>query len=298
LSFTDNNGPSWGSTWQTGNASSQFISFYINSVLNGQVDATGVTVGNAAGPSILNEAATATNPTIIPHKGSLTTGIGSQTAGVISLIAGGTEGFRVTSTYITGVVANAPIMKNETPTATNPVFAPSAGDPNTGMGWVSADIGSLVAGGVEALRWANGTVTITGAVAGNAVALQAEMETGTAVDSIVSPGRQGFHPSAPKAWVRTSGTAVTVVDSFNMSSVTDSGVGLYAPQINNNMGDGDYAVTTGADDKQDGGGIFVHNINDAVAQATTGYGTTFKKYPYALTDANQNAVSTVLGDLA
>ena len=101
-----------------------------------------------------------------------------------------------------------------------------------------------------------------------------------------------------KAWVRVYGTAVTVTDSFNMTSVTDSGVGLYAPVIANNMNDTLYAVVTGADDKQDGGGIFVYNINDAVAQATTGFGTTFKKYAYTLADANQNAVSSVLGDLA
>jgi hypothetical protein len=75
-------------------------------------------------------------------------------------------------------------------------------------------------------------------------------------------------------------------------------VGLYAPVINNNMNDGAYAVISSADDKQDGASIFVHNVNDAVAQATTGYGTSFKKYAYALTDANQNAASSVLGDLA
>ena len=101
-----------------------------------------------------------------------------------------------------------------------------------------------------------------------------------------------------KAWVRTYAAAVNVVDSFNMSSVTDSAVGKYAPQINNNMANGDYAVVSSGDDKQDGGSIFVHNIDDSVNQATTGYGTSFKKYSYALTDNNQNAASMVLGDLA
>ena len=101
-----------------------------------------------------------------------------------------------------------------------------------------------------------------------------------------------------KAWVRTFAAAVNVVDSFNMSSVTDSAVGKYAPQINNNMANGNYAVVSSGDDKNDGGSIFVHNIDDSVDQATTGYGTSFKKYTYALTDNNQNASSMVLGDLA
>ena len=101
-----------------------------------------------------------------------------------------------------------------------------------------------------------------------------------------------------KQWVRTSGAAVTVADSFNTASVTDSGTGLYAPQFTNNMGNTNYAVLSSSDDKQDGGSIFVHNINDAVAQATSGYGTSNKKYSYALADGNQNIASAALGDLA
>ena len=101
-----------------------------------------------------------------------------------------------------------------------------------------------------------------------------------------------------KTWVRTFAAAVNITDSFNMSSVTDSAVGKYAPQINNNMANGNYAVCLGGDDKQDGGSVMVHNIDDSVDQATTGYGTSFKKYSYAITDNNQNAASMVLGDLA
>ena len=101
-----------------------------------------------------------------------------------------------------------------------------------------------------------------------------------------------------KQWVRTSGAAVTIADSFNTASVTDSGTGLYAPQFTTNMGNTNYAVLSSSDDKQDGGSIFVHNINDAVAQATSGYGTSNKKYSYALADGNQNIASAALGDLA
>ena len=61
-----------------------------------------------------------------------------------------------------------------------------------------------------------------------------------------------------KAWVRTYAAAVNITDSFNMSSVTDSAVGKYAPQINNNMANGNYAVCLGGDDKQDGGSVMVH----------------------------------------
>jgi len=101
-----------------------------------------------------------------------------------------------------------------------------------------------------------------------------------------------------KAWVRTKTASVTITDSFNMSSVTDSAVGRFAPQINSNMNDGNYCCVLGADDKQDGASVFVHAINDAVAMATTGYGTSFKKFSYADADPNDNASSLVMGDLA
>ena len=102
-----------------------------------------------------------------------------------------------------------------------------------------------------------------------------------------------------KAWVRFDGTGtVSITDSFNISSITDNGTGRYGFDFTNNMANGNYAVVSSGDDKQDGGSIFVHNIDDSVDQATTGYGTSFKKYTYALTDNNQNASSMVLGDLA
>ena len=134
-----------------------------------------------------------------------------------------------------------------------------------------------------------GTLAVTGVhTVGNNAVVTSE---GGAVTSSLPQGQV-------KQWVRTSGAAVTVADSFNTASVTDSGTGLYAPQFTNNMGNTNYAVLSSSDDKQDGASIFVHNINDAVAQATSGYGTSNKKYSYALADGNQNIASSALGDLA
>ena len=134
-----------------------------------------------------------------------------------------------------------------------------------------------------------GTLTVSGVhTIGNNAVVTSE---GGAVTSSLPQGQV-------KQWVRTSTASVTVADSFNTASVTDSGVGLYAPQFTNNMGNTNYAVLSSSDDKQDGGSIFVHNINDAVDQATTGYGTSNKKFSYALADGNQNIASAALGDLA
>jgi hypothetical protein len=97
-------------------------------------------------------------------------------------------------------------------------------------GGVSVSSNAAITGSASAASISvssNATITGTvsaGAVGGNAVATQAEQETGTATDRIVSPGRQHFHPSAAKAWVRwdNAGTRDT---SYNVSSITDNANG-------------------------------------------------------------------------
>ena len=51
---------------------------------------------NAAGPAILNEAATGSNPTLIPDKTDEDTGIGRSSADALSLTSGGQEAARFT----------------------------------------------------------------------------------------------------------------------------------------------------------------------------------------------------------
>lgn len=53
---------------------------------------------SASGFEALNQAATATVPTLMPNRASLTTGLGAQASGNMSLIAGGVEIMRMIST--------------------------------------------------------------------------------------------------------------------------------------------------------------------------------------------------------
>jgi len=77
----------------------------------------------------------------------------------------------------------------------------------------------------------SGDLTVTGqvsasAIAGTAVATQANQETATSTTTAVSPGRQQFHPSAAKAWVRyQTVTTTTNIASYNVASLTDNGTG-------------------------------------------------------------------------
>lgn len=86
------------------------------------------------------------------------------------------------------------------------------------------------------------------AVPGVAAATQAEQETGSATTAFVSPGRQHFHQSAAKAWVRFNGTgtpAITV--SYNVSSITDNGAGDFTINFTTAFSSANYAGVLATD---------------------------------------------------
>ena len=62
------------------------------------------------------------------------------------------------------------------------------------------------------------------------IATQAEMEAGTSITAVVTPGRQQFHPSACKAWLRC-GVAADLTANYNITSLTDTGTGVVAITI-------------------------------------------------------------------
>ena len=63
--------------------------------------------------------------------------------------------------------------------------------------------------------------------ASGTAATQADQETATSTVTYVSPGRQQYHPSAAKAWVRYAHSAgtPTITASYNVTSLTDNGSG-------------------------------------------------------------------------
>ena len=83
--------------------------------------------------------------------------------------------------------------------------------------------------GTETLT--NKTLTapaLNGALSGDSIAAQAEMETGTATDSIIAPGRLHFHPAVPKAWgTITPATTVSLSYPATGVSVVKNGTGDY-----------------------------------------------------------------------
>jgi len=94
------------------------------------------------------------------------------------------------------------------------------------------------------------TTSVTGAtVAGAMVATQANQETGTATNLIVSPGRQHFHPGHAKLHFRADMAGNIVgssgVDYYNMTSVTDTGTGIIDCTIATDFANTNYNIVVG-----------------------------------------------------
>ena len=99
-----------------------------------------------------------------------------------------------------------------------------------------------------AIGAATGTsVVLTGdasaaTVSGAQVATQAQQETGTATNLIVTPGRQHFHPGSFKAWVKFN-AAGTIAASYNVTSITDTGTGNWTVVIATDFSSANYYVS-------------------------------------------------------
>lgn len=61
-------------------------------------------------------------------------------------------------------------------------------------------------------------------------AVQSDMEAGSSTIVAVTPGRQHFHPASPKAWL-SCGVAADIQQSYNITSLTDTGTGIVTVTI-------------------------------------------------------------------
>jgi hypothetical protein len=74
------------------------------------------------------------------------------------------------------------------------------------------------------LQFAPASQTFAGPIA---TSTQAQQEAGSSTAVATSPGTQQYHPSALKMWCQRDGAASPgILSSYNVTSLTDSGVGL------------------------------------------------------------------------
>jgi hypothetical protein len=83
------------------------LTFAIAGAASFAIASTGLTAADANGPALLNETASATNPTLVPDRSDPDTGIGTGTADTLSLIAGGVEMIRCVESTTDSVCVRA-----------------------------------------------------------------------------------------------------------------------------------------------------------------------------------------------
>lgn len=107
----------------------------------------------------------------------------------------------------------------------------------------------------------SGTITVTAAT-------QADQETGTSTTTAVTPGRQQFHASSAKYWVKfTTNTTTAITVSYNVTSLTDNGTGDTTITIATDFSSGNFCSVSNSTFNNDLTGIQVYQatLNNASA---------------------------------
>jgi hypothetical protein len=114
----------------------------------------------------------------------------------------------------------------------------TAADWTVQYGLLTAGSGTVTSIATAGLA-SGGTITSTGTITVTA-AVKSDQTTGTSTSVAVVPNVQQNHASACKAWVRFNMIADTVQDSYNVTSITDNGVGKFTVNITTAFADANY----------------------------------------------------------
>jgi hypothetical protein len=135
---------------------------------------------------------------------------------------------------------------------------------------------------------ASNTSAITALQAGplvsGSVAAQSDQETATSTTLAVTPGRQQFHPSAAKAWVRFTQSAGTYTQqaAYNIASFSKTSTGLVVVNLTTAFSSANFAVVGSSS-----GVTFVSLAINSVSQVTVNL---LRSSTEASTDANFSLV--------
>lgn len=86
------------------------------------------------------------------------------------------------------------------------------------------------------------TGTVTGSNVPTGAATQANMEAASSTTLFVSPGRAQYHPGVAKAWVKFASSS-TIQASYNVSSITDNGVGDFTINFTTAFSSANYSIS-------------------------------------------------------
>jgi hypothetical protein len=189
----------------------------------------------------------------------------SSTLAVTGNVAVNTNKFNITAASGNTTVAGT---LGVTGAVTNSSTTEMTGDVtvNTNKLTVTAANGNTAVAGTLAVT-GNATLTAdvsAATVSGAVVATQANMETGTATNLLVTPGRQHFHPGHPKLWIKCDSAGATN-DSYNITSITDTGVGTLDVTIATDFTDTDYVVNATAQSTGNNDMLLINNSTPPTA---------------------------------
>lgn len=158
-------------------------------------------------------------------KAAAFTGLVKLSSGVASAAAAGTDYYAPGGTDV--AIADGGTGQS-TAAAGFDALAPTTTRGDTIIRGASGNI-RLALGAAGSLLTSDGTDVLW-----RAMATQANQEAASSIINPVTPGVQQFHPSAAKCWAYTtvSGGTPTLQTSYNITSITDSGVGLLTITIN------------------------------------------------------------------
>lgn len=224
---------------------------------SGQVLTSG---GAAANPAWATVTGTGTVTSVATNNGiaggTITT---TGTIGLATITAG---------TVLANVTGGSAVPIANTPSAILDLIGSTTGDilyrSAGGGGWTvlaPGTNGQVLTQGASTPSWASsgtvssiataglatgGTITTSGTITVTA-ATKANQQTGTSTTTVVTPAQQQSHDSASKAWVKFTGSGTNgsqaIAASYNVSSVTRTGVGIYVVNFTVPFSSANYAVS-------------------------------------------------------
>lgn len=101
----------------------------------------------------------------------------------------------------------------------------------------------------------------------NSVATQAQMETASATNLVVTPGRAHYHPGVAKCWayVTVSGGTPTLAANYNINSITDTATGRLTITIENDFSSASWSYSCSSEAPSAGTESFTNIRNATVA---------------------------------
>jgi len=89
-----------------------------------------------------------------------------------------------------------------------------------------------------------GAAPVWGSAPNPTVASQAEMEAATSNTVFVTPLNTKWHPGISKVWLKAAANGTAINASYNVTSITDDGVGSITVTIATDFSSADYTITT------------------------------------------------------